>query len=101
MDLIFHIIPLFGVLALLYTFWRSSWITKQDAGNEKMQIIAGHIAEGAMAFLKAEYRVLIFLLLWSQYYWHIAVQTLQILLRLLDYLLSLVPFVRRWLVLLE
>mgnify|MGYP001235125684 FL=1 len=60
MDLIFHIIPLFGVLALLYTFWRSRWISKQDAGSEKMQIIAGHIAEGAMAFLKAEYRVLIF-----------------------------------------
>lgn len=60
MDLIFHIIPLFGVLALLYTFWRSRWISKQDAGTEKMQVIAGHIAEGAMAFLKAEYRVLIF-----------------------------------------
>ncbi|HEX7356589.1 MAG TPA: sodium-translocating pyrophosphatase [Ignavibacteriaceae bacterium] len=60
MDLIFHIIPLFGVLALLYTFWRSSWITKKDAGSEKMQVIAGHIAEGAMAFLKAEYKVLIF-----------------------------------------
>jgi len=60
MDLIFHIIPFFGILALLYTFWRSRWITKQDAGNEKMQIIAGHIAEGAMAFLKAEYKVLIF-----------------------------------------
>ena len=49
MDLIFHIIPLFGVIALIYTFWRSSWITKQDAGNEKMKVIAGHIAEGAMA----------------------------------------------------
>jgi K(+)-stimulated pyrophosphate-energized sodium pump len=63
MDLIFHIIPLFGVLALLYTFWRSRWISKQDPGDEKMQIIAGHIAEGAMAFLKAEYRVLIFFVL--------------------------------------
>ena len=60
MDLIFHIIPLFGVIALIYTFWRSSWITKQDAGNEKMKVIAGHIAEGAMAFLKAEYKVLVF-----------------------------------------
>ena len=59
MDLIFHVIPLFGVVALLYTFWRSRWISKQDAGNEKMQVIAGHIAEGAMAFLKAEYKVLI------------------------------------------
>ena len=60
MDLIFHIIPLFGVLALLYTVWRSRWISKQDAGTEKMKVIAGHIAEGAMAFLKAEYKVLVF-----------------------------------------
>ncbi|MDT3696064.1 MAG: sodium-translocating pyrophosphatase [Ignavibacterium sp.] len=59
MDLIFHIIPLFGVLALLYTFWKSSWISKQDAGTEKMKVISSHIAEGAMAFLKAEYKVLV------------------------------------------
>jgi K(+)-stimulated pyrophosphate-energized sodium pump len=58
MDSILHIIPLFGVLALIYTFWKTSWIKKQDPGNENMQKIAGHIAEGAMAFLKAEYRVL-------------------------------------------
>lgn len=58
MDLIIYIIPLFGVLALLYTVWKSSWINKQDPGNERMQKIAGHISEGAMAFLKAEYRVL-------------------------------------------
>lgn len=58
MDLIIHIIPLFGVLALLYTVWKSSWINKQDPGNERMQKIAGHISEGAMAFLKAEYKVL-------------------------------------------
>jgi K(+)-stimulated pyrophosphate-energized sodium pump len=60
MHLIFNLIPLFGVLALIYTFWRSRWISKQDAGNDKMKVIAGHIAEGAMAFLKAEYKVLIF-----------------------------------------
>jgi K(+)-stimulated pyrophosphate-energized sodium pump len=59
MDLIFHIIPAFGVLALLYTVYKSNWISKQDPGNEKMQIIAGHISEGAMAFLKAEYKVLV------------------------------------------
>lgn len=59
MDLIFHTIPLFGVLALLYTFWKSRWISKQDAGTEKMKVISGHIAEGAMAFLKAEYKVLV------------------------------------------
>jgi len=58
MDLGFQIIPLFGILALLYTFWKTSWIKKQDPGTEKMQKISQHIAEGAMAFLKAEYRVL-------------------------------------------
>ncbi len=55
---ILYLIPAFGVLGLLYTVWKSAWITKQDAGTEKMQKIAGHISEGAMAFLKAEYRVL-------------------------------------------
>lgn len=59
MDILFHLVPLFGVIGLLYTFWRSRWITKQDAGDEKMKLIAGHIAEGAMAFLKSEYKVLI------------------------------------------
>lgn len=58
MDLSFQIIPLFGIIALIYTFWRTSWIKKQDPGTEKMQKIAQHIAEGAMAFLKAEYKVL-------------------------------------------
>lgn len=55
---ILYLIPAFGVLALLYTVWKSAWINKQDAGTDKMKKIAGHIAEGAMAFLKAEYRVL-------------------------------------------
>ena len=50
--------PVFGVLALLYTFWRSSWVGKQDPGNERMQRIGKNIADGAMAFLKAEYKVL-------------------------------------------
>ena len=58
MDLSFQIIPFFGILALLYTSWKTSWIKKQDPGTEKMQKISQHIAEGAMAFLKAEYRVL-------------------------------------------
>ena len=58
MSISFYIIPLFGLLALLYTFWKSSWVAKQDAGTDKMIKISKHIAEGAMAFLKAEYRVL-------------------------------------------
>ncbi|AFH48304.1 Inorganic pyrophosphatase [Ignavibacterium album JCM 16511] len=60
MNLIIHLVPLLGVLALIYTFWRSAWITKKDPGTEKMQRISKYIADGAMAFLKAEYRVLIF-----------------------------------------
>ncbi|MBC7552920.1 MAG: sodium-translocating pyrophosphatase [Taibaiella sp.] len=54
----FYLVPGFGVLALLYTFIKSAWVTKQDAGNERMKEISTYIAEGAMAFLKAEYKVL-------------------------------------------
>jgi K(+)-stimulated pyrophosphate-energized sodium pump len=53
-----YLLPLFGLLALLYMAYLSSWVTKQDAGNERMTTIAKYIAEGALAFLKAEYRVL-------------------------------------------
>ncbi len=52
------LIPVFGVLALAFTFWKSTWVAKQDPGNEKMVGISQHIATGAMAFLKAEYKVL-------------------------------------------
>jgi K(+)-stimulated pyrophosphate-energized sodium pump len=53
-----YLVPAFGVLALLFTFIKSAWVTKQDAGNDRMKEIAQYIAEGAMAFLKAEYKVL-------------------------------------------
>jgi K(+)-stimulated pyrophosphate-energized sodium pump len=52
------LIPVFGVIALLYTFWKSSWVSKQEVGSEKMARIAKNISDGAMAFLKAEYKVL-------------------------------------------
>ena len=58
MQHIVYLVPVLGVLALLYTFVRSAWVARQDAGDETMRVIAGHIAEGALAFLKAEYRVL-------------------------------------------
>ncbi len=53
-----YILPGFGVLALLYTIIKFGWVNKQSAGSEKMQGISNAIADGAMAFLKAEYRVL-------------------------------------------
>jgi K(+)-stimulated pyrophosphate-energized sodium pump len=55
---IMYTIPVFGIIALLYMAWRSAWVTKQEEGTERMSRIAKHIADGAMAFLKAEYRVL-------------------------------------------
>lgn len=53
-----YVIPVLGLVALLYTFWKSSWVSKQEVGTERMGTIAKNIADGAMAFLKAEYRVL-------------------------------------------
>ncbi len=53
-----YLIPAAGVLALLFAFYKAQWVKRQDAGTEKMQTIAGHIQEGAMAFLSREYRVL-------------------------------------------
>ena len=53
-----YILPVFGIVALIYMFFLSSWVKKQDAGDSKMQEIANHISEGALAFLNAEYRIL-------------------------------------------
>ncbi|MDG1434477.1 MAG: sodium-translocating pyrophosphatase [Saprospiraceae bacterium] len=55
---IIYAIPALGGLALLYTLWKSSWVSKQEVGTDKMARIATNIQDGAMAFLKAEYRVL-------------------------------------------
>ncbi len=55
---IIYAVPALGVVALLYTFWKSSWVSSQEIGTEKMGRIAKNIEDGAMAFLKAEYRVL-------------------------------------------
>jgi K(+)-stimulated pyrophosphate-energized sodium pump len=55
---VIYLIPAAGVLALVFSLYKAQWVKGQDAGNEKMQVIAGHIQEGAMAFLSREYRVL-------------------------------------------
>ncbi len=47
-----------GILAMLFAFWKTSWINGQDEGSDRMKQIGANIADGAMAFLKAEYRVL-------------------------------------------
>src|SRR6056300_473895 len=58
MELIIRFLPAFGVLALIFVWIKNIWITKQEVGNEKMARIAKSIAEGAMSFLKAEYKIL-------------------------------------------
>ncbi|MDU0371647.1 sodium-translocating pyrophosphatase [Hymenobacter endophyticus] len=58
MTNILYVVPALGVLALLYTWLRAGWVSRQDAGDERMRTIAGYIADGAIAFLRAEYKVL-------------------------------------------
>jgi K(+)-stimulated pyrophosphate-energized sodium pump len=53
-----YVVPVLGVIGLLVMFTKSMWVSKQDAGEQKMKDISLHIAQGAMAFLRAEWRVL-------------------------------------------
>ena len=53
-----YLIPVFGIIGILVMLVKSAWVTKQDAGDENMQQLAGYIADGAMAFLRAEWKVL-------------------------------------------
>jgi len=52
------VVPLTGLVALIFAFWRATWVSKQEVGTPEMAEIAGYIQEGAMAFLVKEYRVL-------------------------------------------
>src|SRR5262245_51320570 len=58
MNSILFLIPALGVLGLIVMAVKSAWVSKQDAGEAKMQELAGYIAQGAMAFLRAEWKVL-------------------------------------------
>ena len=57
-DKLIYILPVFGILGLVYMLYLFFWVKKQSAGNEKMEKLSGYIATGALAFLKAEYRML-------------------------------------------
>ncbi len=58
MDKLIYLVPVMGVIGLLYTLVKFNWVSKQDAGNDRMKEISNYIAEGAMAFLKAEWKIL-------------------------------------------
>ncbi len=53
-----YLVPIMGLIGLLYTFNRFIWVSKQDAGTDRMKEISAYIAEGAMAFLRAEWKIL-------------------------------------------
>ncbi|WP_296638363.1 sodium-translocating pyrophosphatase [Polaribacter sp.] len=58
MELLVNYLWAFGLLALAFVFIKSAWVSKQDEGEDRMKRIAKNIADGAMSFLKAEYKVL-------------------------------------------
>lgn len=58
MENLIYLVPLMGIIGLLYTLVKFNWVSKQDAGSDRMKEISTYIAEGAMAFLKAEWKIL-------------------------------------------
>lgn len=58
MDKLIYLIPAMGLIGLLYTLVKFNWVSKQDAGTDRMKEISQYISEGAMAFLKAEWKIL-------------------------------------------
>ncbi len=67
-----YLIPAFGIAGLVVMAAKSAWVSRQDAGDDNMKELAGHIAKGALAFLRAEWKVLAYfvviaglLLAWS------------------------------------
>jgi K(+)-stimulated pyrophosphate-energized sodium pump len=57
-NTLIYLIPFIGLIAIAFTIVRAMWIKKQPKGTDKMIRIAGYISDGAMAFIKAEYKIL-------------------------------------------
>jgi K(+)-stimulated pyrophosphate-energized sodium pump len=58
MDKLIYAVPAMGIIGLLYTFIKFNWVSNQDTGSDRMREISRYIQEGAMAFLRAEYKIL-------------------------------------------
>jgi K(+)-stimulated pyrophosphate-energized sodium pump len=56
---VLYLVPALAVVGLIVMYFKSKWVHAQDAGDEKMQTLAQYIREGALAFLNAEYRMLV------------------------------------------
>src|ERR1700754_3666004 len=57
-NYLIYLIPVFGLIGILFMAIKAAWVTKQDAGDGDMAQLAGYIADGAMAFLRAEWKIL-------------------------------------------
>ncbi|WP_295797501.1 sodium-translocating pyrophosphatase [Mucilaginibacter sp.] len=57
-NYLIYLIPVFGLVGILFMAIKSAWVVKQDAGDGDMAQLAGYIADGAMAFLRAEWKIL-------------------------------------------
>src|SRR3569833_1460832 len=53
-----YLIPVMGLIGILFMAVKSAWVTKQEAGDGDMVTLSGYIADGAMAFLRAEWKIL-------------------------------------------
>lgn len=58
MNSIVYLVPVMGLIGLLYTLWKFFWVSRQDSGTDRMKEISNYIADGAMAFLRAEWKIL-------------------------------------------
>jgi K(+)-stimulated pyrophosphate-energized sodium pump len=58
MSNVVYLVPVLGIIGLLVMITKAVWVSKQDAGDDNMKELAGYIARGALAFLRAEWRVL-------------------------------------------
>ncbi|MBD1364074.1 sodium-translocating pyrophosphatase [Mucilaginibacter sp. ZT4R22] len=57
-NYLIYLIPVFGLVGILVMAIKSAWVTKQETGDASMNELAGYIADGAMAFLRAEWKIL-------------------------------------------
>src|ERR1700753_3533748 len=53
-----YLIPVFGIIGIIAMSIKAAWVTKQETGDASMNELAGYIADGAMAFLRAEWKIL-------------------------------------------
>ncbi len=58
MDSLIYLVPVMGLMGLVYTFIKFSWVVRQDPGTDRMKEISAYIAQGAMAFLRSEWKIL-------------------------------------------